>query len=437
MIEENGTGANEYGNEKNFAVAFCKQQVKKLKEWVTKLITAEEAERKAADESLSNRIYNEATTRHNKYLEIKSGIETEEAERKAADAELDIEIANVKTDNNSCREDLCAEVNQRIAADEELHIEIQRVSEDVKTLVDNSVGDSGEFQKGIDAEAAERKEADAELKNEIDAAAGKLHDIIMAKSRGFEFGEVVSDYGKGWESTAEHEYENEKYGCLSVGDIISFKLTGIILNGNHTTSDSEVGLVTDYGCKTIIVSNANGFRVGHTYVAVMTDVWQDDNNLGEEHAKVVMDNGELTDIYNIQPIQTILDALNAGFNEPVKGNITADPRGYCDFSKQELNKPFLVYSYNQDVEDYGEDELLARGRINYDDEVGYKLSNITNIYHKHCYVFVKTKDVVAAIDGEDGEITVYKAEEYPILCKLYEMQTTLGTLSSELDAVNG
>ena len=135
------------------------------KEYAKELVEKEAAERRAADEKLTEAVHQVQLDHTRDIADLNNKILTEASERANADVELEsklnTEISDRKTADQELEAKINAEAAARTAQDESLHQQI------VKEASDRQNADNG-LQQNITQEAQNRQNADTLLQNNID-----------------------------------------------------------------------------------------------------------------------------------------------------------------------------------------------------------------------------------------------------------------------------
>jgi hypothetical protein len=234
------------------------------KEYAKELVDKEAAERRAADEKLTEAVHKVQLDHTRDIADLNSKILTEASERANADvaleSKLNTEISDRKTADQELESKINAEAAARTAQDEVLH---QRI---VKETSDRQNADNG-LQQNITQEAQNRQNADTVLQNNIDneketrIAQDEIldHKIEDLKTQaGTDKTELLEklEQEKQERIAADKDLDNRKvdkregYSLTKndFTDILKAKLDGIEEHANYITKVSQ--LINDAGYQT-------------------------------------------------------------------------------------------------------------------------------------------------------------------------------------------
>lgn len=234
------------------------------KEYAKELVDKEAAERKAADEKLTEAVHKVQLDHTRDIADLNNKILTEASERANADvaleSKLNTEISDRKTADQELESKINAEAAARTAQDEVLH---QRI---VKETSDRQNADNG-LQQNITQEAQNRQNADTVLQNNIDNEKEtriaqdeildhKIEDLkTQASTDKTELLEKL-EQEKQERIAADKDLDNRKvdkregYSLTKndFTDILKAKLDGIEEHANYITKVSQ--LINDAGYQT-------------------------------------------------------------------------------------------------------------------------------------------------------------------------------------------
>jgi hypothetical protein len=236
----------------------------KAKEYAKELVDKEAAERRAADEKLTEAVHQVQLDHTRDIADLNNKILTEASERANADvaleSKLNIEISDRKTTDQELESKINAEAAARTAQDEVLHQQI------VKETSDRQNADNG-LQQNITQEVQNRQNADTVLQNNIDneketrIAQDEIldHKIEDLKTQaGTDKTELLEklDQEKQERIAADKDLDNRKvdkregYSLTKndFTDILKAKLDGIEEHANYITKVSQ--LINDAGYQT-------------------------------------------------------------------------------------------------------------------------------------------------------------------------------------------
>lgn len=234
------------------------------KEYAKELVDKEAAERRAADEKLTEAIHKVQLDHTRDIADLNNKILTEASERANADvaleSKLNTEISDRKTADQELESKINAEAAARTAQDEVLHQQI------VKETSDRQNADNG-LQQNITQEAQNRQNADTVLQNNIDneketrIAQDEIldHKIEDLKTQaGTDKTELLEklEQEKQERIAADKDLDNRKvdkregYSLTKndFTDILKAKLDGIEEHANYITKVSQ--LINDAGYQT-------------------------------------------------------------------------------------------------------------------------------------------------------------------------------------------
>nr|UVM96809.1 MAG: chaperone of endosialidase [Bacteriophage sp.] len=234
------------------------------KEYAKELVDKEAAERRAADEKLTEAVHKVQLDHTRDIADLNNKILTEASERANADvaleSKLNTEISDRKTADQELESKINAEAAARIAQDEVLHQQI------VKETSDRQNADNG-LQQNITQEAQNRQNADTVLQNNIDneketrIAQDEIldHKIEDLKTQaGTDKTELLEklEQEKQERIAADKDLDNRKvdkregYSLTKndFTDILKAKLDGIEEHANYITKVSQ--LINDAGYQT-------------------------------------------------------------------------------------------------------------------------------------------------------------------------------------------
>lgn len=234
------------------------------KEYAKELVDKEAAERRAADEKLTEAVHQVQLDHTRDIADLNNKILTEASERANADvaleSKLNIEISDRKTADQELESKINAEAAARTAQDEVLHQQI------VKETSDRQNADNG-LQQNITQEAQNRQNADTVLQNNIDneketrIAQDEIldHKIEDLKTQaGTDKTELLEklEQEKQERIAADKDLDNRKvdkregYSLTKndFTDILKAKLDGIEEHANYITKVSQ--LINDAGYQT-------------------------------------------------------------------------------------------------------------------------------------------------------------------------------------------
>lgn len=234
------------------------------KEYAKELVDKEAAERRAADEKLTEAVHKVQLDHTRDIADLNNKILTEASERANADvaleSKLNTEISDRKTADQELESQINAEAAARTAQDEVLH---QRI---VKETSDRQNADNG-LQQNITQEAQNRQNADTVLQNNIDneketrIAQDEIldHKIEDLKTQaGTDKTELLEklEQEKQERIAADKDLDNRKvdkregYSLTKndFTDILKAKLDGIEEHANYITKVSQ--LINDAGYQT-------------------------------------------------------------------------------------------------------------------------------------------------------------------------------------------
>jgi hypothetical protein len=234
------------------------------KEYAKELVDREAAERRAADEKLTEAVHQVQLDHTRDIADLNNKILTEASERANADvaleSKLNTEISDRKTADQELESKINAEAAARTAQDEVLHQQI------VKETSDRQNADNG-LQQNITQEAQNRQNADTVLQNNIDneketrIAQDEIldHKIEDLKTQaGTDKTELLEklEQEKQERIAADKDLDNRKvdkregYSLTKndFTDILKAKLDGIEEHANYITKVSQ--LINDAGYQT-------------------------------------------------------------------------------------------------------------------------------------------------------------------------------------------
>jgi hypothetical protein len=234
------------------------------KEYAKELVDKEAAERRAADEKLTEAVHQVQLDHTRDIADLNNKILTEASERANADvaleSKLNTEISDRKTADQELESKINAEAAARTAQDEVLHQQI------VKETSDRQNADDG-LQQNITQEAQNRQNADTVLQNSIDneketrIAQDEIldHKIEDLKTQaGTDKTELLEklEQEKQERIAADKDLDNRKvdkregYSLTKndFTDILKAKLDGIEEHANYITKVSQ--LINDAGYQT-------------------------------------------------------------------------------------------------------------------------------------------------------------------------------------------
>lgn len=234
------------------------------KEYAKELVDKEAAERRAADEKLTEAVHKVQLDHTGDIADLNNKILTEASERANADvaleSKLNTEISDRKTADQELESKINAEAAARTAQDEVLHQQI------VKETSDRQNADNG-LQQNITQEAQNRQNADTVLQNNIDneketrIAQDEIldHKIEDLKTQaGTDKTELLEklEQEKQERIAADKDLDNRKvdkregYSLTKndFTDILKAKLDGIEEHANYITKVSQ--LINDAGYQT-------------------------------------------------------------------------------------------------------------------------------------------------------------------------------------------
>jgi hypothetical protein len=234
------------------------------KEYAKELVDKEAAERRAADEKLTEAVHQVQLDHTRDIADLNNKILTEASERTNADvaleSKLNTEISDRKTADQELESKINAEAAARTAQDEVLHQQI------VKETSDRQNADNG-LQQNITQEAQNRQNADTVLQNNIDneketrIAQDEIldHKIEDLKTQaGTDKTELLEklEQEKQERIAADKDLDNRKvdkregYSLTKndFTDILKAKLDGIEEHANYITKVSQ--LINDAGYQT-------------------------------------------------------------------------------------------------------------------------------------------------------------------------------------------
>ena len=234
------------------------------KEYAKELVDKEAAERRAADEKLTEAVHQVQLDHTKDIADLNNKILTEASERANADvaleSKLNTEISDRKTADQELESKINAEAAARTAQDEVLHQQI------VKETSDRQNADNG-LQQNITQEAQNRQNADTVLQNNIDneketrIAQDEIldHKIEDLKTQaGTDKTELLEklEQEKQERIAADKDLDNRKvdkregYSLTKndFTDILKAKLDGIEEHANYITEVSQ--LINDAGYQT-------------------------------------------------------------------------------------------------------------------------------------------------------------------------------------------
>lgn len=234
------------------------------KEYAKELVDKEAAERRAADEKLTETVHKVQLDHTRDIADLNNKILTEASERANADvaleSKLNTEISDRKTADQELESKINAEAAARTAQDEVLHQQI------VKETSDRQNADNG-LQQNITQEAQNRQNADTVLQNNIDneketrIAQDEIldHKIEDLKTQaGTDKTELLEklEQEKQERIAADKDLDNRKvdkregYSLTKndFTDILKAKLDGIEEHANYITKVSQ--LINDAGYQT-------------------------------------------------------------------------------------------------------------------------------------------------------------------------------------------
>lgn len=234
------------------------------KEYAKELVEKEAAERRAADEKLTEAVHQVQLDHTRDIADLNNKILTEASERANADvaleSKLNTEISDRKTADQELESKINAEAAARTAQDEVLHQQI------VKEVSDRQNADNG-LQQNITQEAQNRQNADTVLQNNIDneketriaqdeildhkiedlkTQAGTNKTELLEKLEQEKQERIAADNG-----LDNHKVDKREGYSLTKNDftdILKAKLDGIEEHANYITKVSQ--LINDAGYQT-------------------------------------------------------------------------------------------------------------------------------------------------------------------------------------------
>ena len=225
------------------------------KEYAKELVEKEAAERRAADEKLTEAVHQVQLDHTRDIADLNNKILTEASERANADvaleSKLNTEISDRKTADQELESKINAEAAARTAQDEVLHQQI------VKEVSDRQNADNG-LQQNITQEAQNRQNADTVLQNNIDNEKEtriaqdeildhKIEDLkTQAGTNKTELLEKLEQEKQ--ERIAADKREGYSLTKNDFTDILKAKLDGIEEHANYITKVSQ--LINDAGYQT-------------------------------------------------------------------------------------------------------------------------------------------------------------------------------------------
>lgn len=234
------------------------------KEYAKELVEKEAAERRAADEKLTEAVHQVQLDHTRDIADLNNKILTEASERANADvaleSKLNTEISNRKTADQELESKINAEAAARTAQDEVLHQQI------VKEVSDRQNADNG-LQQNITQEAQNRQNADTVLQNNIDneketriaqdeildhkiedlkTQAGTNKTELLEKLEQEKQERIAAD--NGLDDRKVDKREGYSLTKNDFTDILKAKLDGIEEHANYITKVSQ--LINDAGYQT-------------------------------------------------------------------------------------------------------------------------------------------------------------------------------------------
>lgn len=234
------------------------------KEYAKELVDKEAAERRAADEKLTEAVHQVQLDHTRDIADLNNKILTEASERANADvaleSKLNTEISDRKTADQELESKINAEAAARTAQDEVLHQQI------VKETSDRQNADNG-LQQNITQEAQNRQNADTVLQNNIDneketriaqdeildhkiedlkTQAGTDKTELLEKLEQEKQGRIAAD--KDLDNRKVDKREGYSLTKNDFTDILKAKLDGIEEHANYITKVSQ--LINDAGYQT-------------------------------------------------------------------------------------------------------------------------------------------------------------------------------------------
>ena len=234
------------------------------KEYAKELVEKEAAERRAADEKLTETVHQVQLDHTRDISDLNNKILTETSERSNADvaleSKLNTEISDRKTADQELESKLNAEAAARTAQDEVLHQQI------VKEVSDRQNADNG-LQQNITQEAQNRQNADTVLQNNIDneketriaqdeildhkiedlkTQAGTNKTELLEKLEQEKQERIAAD--NGLDDRKVDKREGYSLTKNDFTDILKAKLDGIEEHANYITKVSQ--LINDAGYQT-------------------------------------------------------------------------------------------------------------------------------------------------------------------------------------------
>ena len=234
------------------------------KEYAKELVEKEAAERRAADEKLTETVHQVQLDHTRDISDLNNKILTETSERSNADvaleSKLNTEISDRKTADQELESKINAEAAARTAQDEVLHQQI------VKEVSDRQNADNG-LQQNITQEAQNRQNADTVLQNNIDneketriaqdeildhkiedlkTQAGTNKTELLEKLEQEKQERIAAD--NGLDDRKVDKREGYSLTKNDFTDILKAKLEGIEEHANYITKVSQ--LINDAGYQT-------------------------------------------------------------------------------------------------------------------------------------------------------------------------------------------
>ena len=234
------------------------------KEYAKELVEKEAAERRAADEKLTETVHQVQLDHTRDISDLNNKILTETSERSNADvaleSKLNTEISDRKTADQELESKINAEAAARTAQDEVLHQQI------VKEVSDRQNADNG-LQQNITQEAQNRQNADTVLQNNIDneketriaqdeildhkiedlkTQAGTNKTELLEKLEQEKQERIAAD--NGLDDRKVDKREGYSLTKNDFTDILKAKLDGIEEHANYITKVSQ--LINDAGYQT-------------------------------------------------------------------------------------------------------------------------------------------------------------------------------------------
>lgn len=234
------------------------------KEYAKELVDKEAAERRAADEKLTEAVHQVQLDHTRDIADLNNKILTEASERANADvaleSKLNTEISDRKTADQELESKINAEAAARTAQDEVLHQQI------VKEVSDRQNADNG-LQQNITQEAQNRQNADTVLQNNIDneketriaqdeildhkiedlkTQAGTNKTELLEKLEQEKQERIAAD--NGLDDRKVDKREGYSLTKNDFTDILKAKLDGIEEHANYITKVSQ--LINDAGYQT-------------------------------------------------------------------------------------------------------------------------------------------------------------------------------------------